>query len=179
MRTKNLSKILSGFSVLVLAFCLYGCQPPELYPGEPLAEDLAVRSVRFYFTSVTDGQQQCVYGYCGIDECCRSTEVQVDTFRLMSDHQYVCSLELNVGKPEEFFTGTGELAKEYFFSFSPDGGLDLIIDSPEMEGKNYSDLSSNWTTGKPGNGIVSFKIGHCPDNFVENPCFEISLPVSD
>lgn len=177
MRTKNLFKILSGFAVLVLAFCLYGCSEPPPYPGESFSEGLVVRSVNFYFTNVTDGQQQCVYGYCDFDGCCYTPAEQVDTFRLMSDHHYVCSLELNGEDLKKISAGTGELAQEYFFSFSPDGGLDLIIDSPEMEENNYSDFCSNWTTGKPGNGTVNFRIGHCPDNFMEGLSYEISLPV--
>jgi len=95
----------------------------------------------------------------------------------MSDHLYVCSLELNVGNPDGVFAGTGGFTREYYSSYFAQDGLDLIINWPEMEGKKYSDLSSNWTTGKAGNGTVNFKIRHCPDNFVEVPCYEISLPV--
>lgn len=180
MRTKNLFKILSGFALLALVFCLYGCPgfgPDPQYPGDTFSEGLAVRSVQFYFTNVTDGLQKCVYGYCDSDGCCDTPAEQVDTFRLMSDHLYVCSFELNGEDIKKLNSGTGELAQEYFFGFFPDGGLDLIIDSPEMEDKNYSDFSSNWTTGKPGTGTVSFRIGHCPDNLVQGLCYEISLPV--
>lgn len=180
MRTKNLFKIISGFALLVLAFCLTGCPglgPDPEYPGDTFSEGLAVRSVQFYFTNVTDGQHQCVYEYCDSDGCCQTPAEKVDTFRLKSDHLYVCSFELNGEDLEKFCSGTGELAQEYFFSFSPDDGLDLIINSPEMEEINYSDFRSNWTTGKPGNGTVNFRIGHCPYNFVEGLCYEISLPV--
>ena len=180
MRTKNLFKILSGFAVLVLAFCLYGCPGgdpgTDLYPG-PFSEGLAVRSVQFYFSNVSDGQQQCVYGYCDFDGCCYTPADQVDTFRLMSDHHYVCSFVLNGEDMKKLDSGTGELAQKYFFSFSPDVGSGLIIESLEMEENNYSDFRSKWITGNPGNGTVNFRIGQCPDNFVEGPCYEISLPV--
>jgi hypothetical protein len=175
MRTKNLFKILSGFALLVLVFCLTGC--PGDGEEQSFSEGLAVRSVNFYFTNVTDGLQQCVYGYCDSDGCCDTPAEQVDTFRLMSDHLYVCSFELNGEDIKKLNSGTGELAQEYFFSFSPDGGLDLIIESPEMEDRNYSDFSSKWTIGKPGIGTVNFRIGHCPENLVQGLCYEISLPV--
>lgn len=166
-----------GFPVLVFAYCLNGCSEDEQFPGESFSEDFAVRWVQFNFTNVSDGQPHCIYEYCDNDGCCYTPAEKVDTFRLISDHHYVCSLTLNLENPEEFFTGIGKSAEEYFFSFFPDDGLDLIIDWPDMEEKNHSDLSSDWTTGKAGNGIVNFKIRHCPDNFVEGPCYEISLPV--
>ena len=177
MKTKNLFKISLGFAVLVLAFCLNGCSEDELYPGESLSEGLAVRSAKFYFTNFSDGQLQCVYEYCDDDGSCYTPAEKVDTFRLISDHLYVCSLELNGEVPKEFFTGTGEFPREYFFSYIPDDGFELIINGPDMEDENHTDLNSNWATGKPGNGTVNFKIRHCPGNFVEGLCYEISLPV--
>lgn len=177
MRTKNLFKIISGFALLVLAFCLTGCPDPFQNHIDPFSEGLAVRSARFYFTNVSDGQLQCVYEYSDNDGCCHTPAEKVDTFRLMSDHLYVCLVELNGEDPKTFCAGTGASAIEYFFSFSPGDDLGLIIDSPDIEDKNYFGLCSNWITGKPGNGIVNFKIGHCPDNFFEEPCYEISLPV--
>jgi len=177
MKSINLFKIFQGFAVLALAFCLTGCPGDHVYPGESGPEGLAVKSVQFYFTNVSDGRLQCVYEYCDNDGCCYTPAEKVDTFRLMSDHLYVCSLELNGENPKEFFTDTGESPREYFFSYIPDDGLELIIDGPDMEEENHSDLNSNWTTGKPGNGTVNFKIRHCPGNFVEGLCYEISLPV--
>ncbi len=177
MRTKNLFKIFLGFAVLVLAFCLNGCGEDELYPGESVSEGYTVRSVQFNFTNVSDGQLQCVYEYCDSDGCSQTPAEKVDTFRLMSEHLYVCSIELN---GEDFMTlcaGTGNLAQEYFFKFYPDDGLGLIIESTELEDKNYYDFRSKWTTGNPGNGTVNFRIGHCPDDFKESPLYEISLPV--
>ena len=177
MKTKNLFKILSGFTVLILAFCLYGCSEPLQYPGKSLSEGFVVRSVQFYFTNVSDGRMQCIYEFCDKDGCCHTPAEKVDTFRLMSDHLYVCSLALNGENPREFFLNSGELAQEYSFSYIPQNGLDLMIDWPDMEDKKYSDLSSDWTTGQPGNGAVNLKIRHCPYNFMEGQCYEISLPV--
>jgi len=178
MKSKNLFKIFQGFAVLALAFCLTGCPEDSVFLGESGPEGLAVKSVQFYFTKVSDGQLQCVYEYCDDDGCCYTPAEKVDTFRLTSDNLYVCSLELNGEDPKEFFTGTGEFPREYFFSYIPDDGLELIIDGPDMEeDENHSDLNSNWATGKPGNGTVNFKINYCPDNLVEGLCYEISLPV--
>ncbi|MDT8402206.1 MAG: hypothetical protein RQ743_10965 [Bacteroidales bacterium] len=179
MKTINLVKIFQGFAVLALAFCLCGCPGHEdPLPVKSVQEGIAVKSVQFYFTNVSDGRLQCVYEYCDNDGSCYTPAEKVDTFRLMSDHFYVCSLELNGEDPKEFFTGTGEFPREYFFSYIPDDVLELLIDGPDMEeDENHSDLNSNWTTGKPGNGTVNFKINHCPDNLVEGLCYEISLPV--
>lgn len=176
MKPQNLFKTFMGFAVLALAFCLCGC-PEPLDPLESVSKGLDVRSVQYYFTNVSDGQLQCAYEYCDSDGYYHTPAEKVDTFRLMSDHLYVCSLELNGEDPKEFFAGTGESPQEYFFSYIPDDGLDLIIDGPDMEDKNHSDLNSHWTTGKPGTGTVNFKIRHCPDNLVEGLCYEISLPV--
>ncbi len=177
MKTKNLFKTCAGFVVLALAFCLNSCLEEDPFPGEPVSEGLAFRSVQFYFTNVSDGQLQSVYEFCDEDGCCHTPAEKVDTFRLVSGHLYFCSIKMNGDNSTELLAGTGENAQQFSFSYNPQVGLDLMIEQPDMGNMKYSDLRTNWRTGQPGNGLVNFRIRYCPLSIGESQCYDISLPV--
>ncbi len=161
---------LSAFAALFLALFFAACKPDE--PVDPNEEEL-ITKVQLTFTDSATGASVSEVVYSDPDGDGGNAAVRFDSIFLDSGKTYNASIALydesDGGNVVNITTEVLEEANEHLFCYTPNGA-DVSIMKTDSDGTFPVGITTRWSVGNPGSGILRVELKHQPDGTKNGTC---------